>query len=1007
MHNYIGIYKRKNTYSHRFPHKKTHKSSGGKFITVVLVAALFITCIPARSFAAENDNKKSLTTQAQQMAFDMLTLNGLTENGAVVSSAKLNLPSSINGSSISWASSNTSVIAANGTVSMPSDVTNVTLTATISVSGRSVEKNFEVDVVPEAQREAYFRSHFEIDPYIGEGMKLDNKYGDADIKWSGSSYVAEDGTITFPDADTDEVLTATLGSTTKSFKVKIYSKGSFGVEAYLRTPLASDVYSAKLGFGMHLSYDNNGVYEALNNNSGILYAKGIVTRTDSVSARNLKNPYVFVKKDGTYGVLAVRTLATDEAKPNVDDTSSKGSVLYFTSSDLIHYTEIGLVKLSDDFVADVYCRYDMDSDEYVIRYTDNLGFASERRTDSLDDTSGMSAATPCNIFDYETHNIEADGAVPRNTIYVPAAIGNKLTAKLTKLHNTDVEIPETIYAKTEEEVLNTKATLIYSDGSTATKSVDWDLSGVDFTKLDSTYEIEGSIKRSPYFPVTTDPLISLNESAQADPCIFYYEGWYYLTGTNEGNDTHGWEKDMYIRRAETIEGIHTAKKVCILHTDMYTGINNRLWAPEIHEVGGEIYIFFASDPAGTSWSPQCNVMHLASGGDLMNPDDWEEPMRFLAKDGRVLNTTSVGGISLDMTTFNVDGQQYVAWAQRNDASAIYIATVDEEEPWKLTSDVTLICLPDYSWENNDKTPVDEGPYAIITEDKVFITYSGSSTGTPYCVGLLSIDRDADFLDAANWSKSNYPIVDSNSVEGECGVGHNSYTTDADGNLVFVYHARNRANNTGRLSGLRTVQFDADGDPVLYLTDVMELDPQFETVSTKLVIGDKPADPAPTASPSNTPSPAGNNGDKTGQTTQNGNDNDTAKAYKTGDKVSVGGYTYRITSDTTVAVTGAASKSIKSINVKASIKLGGKTYKVTEIAAGAFKGYKKAAKALIGKNIKKIGKKAFYGCSGLKKITVKSTGIKTVGKNAFKKLAKKCRAAYPKSKKTSYKKLFKL
>ncbi|MBR5897738.1 MAG: family 43 glycosylhydrolase, partial [Lachnospiraceae bacterium] len=364
-------------------------------------------------------------------------------------------------------------------------------------------------------------------------------------------------------------------------------------------------------------------------------------------------------------------------------------------------------------------------------------------------------------------------------------------------------------------------------------------------------------------------------------------------------------------------------------------------------------------------------------------------------------------ISLDMTTFNVDGQQYVAWAQRNDASAIYIATVDEEEPWKLTSDVTLICLPDYSWENNDRTPVDEGPFAIITDDKVFITYSGSSTGTPYCVGLLSIDRDADFLDAGNWHKSNYPIVDSNSVEGECGVGHNSYTTDADGNLVFVYHARNRANNTGRLSGLRTVQFDADGEPVLYLTDVMELNPEFEVVSTKLVIGDKPAEPEPTANPSNTPAPAGNSGDKTGQPSQTGNGNNTADSYKTGDKVKAGGYNYRITSDTTVAVTGAASKSVKSINIKATVEIGGKTYKVTEVAAGAFKGYKKAAKALIGKNIKKIGKKAFFGCSSLKKITVKSTGIKSVGKNAFKKLAKKCKATYPKSKKASYKKLFKL
>ena len=45
---------------------------------------------------------------------------------------------------------------------------------------------------------------------------------------------------------------------------------------------------------------------------------------------------------------------------------------------------------------------------------------------------------------------------------------------------------------------------------------------------------------------------------------------------------------------------------------------------------------------------------------------------------------------------------------------------------------------------------------------------------------------------------------------------------------------------------------------------------------------------------------------------------------------------------------------------------GETYKVVSIAPNAFKGIKKLTKVTIGKNVKMIGAKAFYGCKALKK-----------------------------------------
>ena len=61
--------------------------------------------------------------------------------------------------------------------------------------------------------------------------------------------------------------------------------------------------------------------------------------------------------------------------------------------------------------------------------------------------------------------------------------------------------------------------------------------------------------------------------------------------------------------------------------------------------------------------------------------------------------------------------------------------------------------------------------------------------------------------------------------------------------------------------------------------------------------------------------------------------------------------------------------------------------------------------MIGKNVKKIGKQAFWNCKKLKKVTVKSTVLKSVGKQAFKGISVKAKITVPKKKYKAYTKLF--
>ena len=111
------------------------------------------------------------------------------------------------------------------------------------------------------------------------------------------------------------------------------------------------------------------------------------------------------------------------------------------------------------------------------------------------------------------------------------------------------------------------------------------------------------------------------------------------------------------------------------------------------------------------------------------------------------------------------------------------------------------------------------------------------------------------------------------------------------------------------------------------------------------------------------------------------------------------------------ITGGEVQFVKPIKNKASIsvpdtvKIGKFSYKVKSVAGNALKNKKTLKKVTIGKNVTTIGKNAFTGSKKLKNITVKSSVLKSVGKNVFKGIYKKAVIKVPKSKYKKYKKLF--
>lgn len=134
----------------------------------------------------------------------------------------------------------------------------------------------------------------------------------------------------------------------------------------------------------------------------------------------------------------------------------------------------------------------------------------------------------------------------------------------------------------------------------------------------------------------------------------------------------------------------------------------------------------------------------------------------------------------------------------------------------------------------------------------------------------------------------------------------------------------------------------------------------------------------------------------------------ADVLKKGTTVDAGTNSYVITDETarTVAYAGTSKKKAAKVSVPETVTINNKVYKVTSISNKAFKNNKKLKTVVIGKNVTSIGKKAFYGCKNLKKITVKSKNLKKVGAKALKGINKKATIKVLAKKYKAYKKLFK-
>lgn len=740
---------------------------------------------------------------------------------------------------VTWTSSPSGIVAADGKVTRPASRTDVTLTATATVRGKTATRTFTVTVLPPAsaaEQATKAAAALVLPSVLENGYVLPTTAQGLPVAWShvsGAGSVANGAIASAPATGlADATLKAVVGSgadaATTEIPVRIAEAGASRLAAYTTSRNTRGGDDPEVTRSGHLALSSDGTtYTPLNSGAGIVYATSTgMTEQSNGTTRYLGSPYLFrLEGDQGYGLIARRT--------NAAGAADAAGALVFTSPDLVTWTDRGLLPLPGQGSAGaVSAEWDARVSAYRVVWTSAAGSALTGTTTAFQTVTAQGAGQQPGGRSATTGVAYAENAT---AIPVTAAEARSASDLLGRVRNTGVRAPEAVGLTTGDALaLPAKVTADYSDGGTHDFGVTWDTSAVDTSKP-GTYTATGTLQRTD----TNFPLVA----NRADPHVLRYtlpngqKTWLYIATDDAGQD------EFFIRQSDTIGGISSATDNRILGPGLSgNSVNAQLWAPELHVIDGDLYIMFAANAESANWwaGVQAYTMRLKPGGNPLTRADWEAPQRVVDQAGQPL-TTYGQGITLDMTHFEDGGTDYVMWSERVVAPStgpavlkIAKVTTKASGSWQLASERSTVAFPDKGWSTNT-TPVVEGPFVIQRDGKVMITFSGSGVDWTYGVGLLTAASGANLLDPAVWNLRNSTIW---SYEGafanNWGPGHNSYTYDDDGNLLNVFHAK-ATQNGSRDSGIRMVYFRQDDTPILDMTDAEWLAPANRTVTATVTV----------------------------------------------------------------------------------------------------------------------------------------------------------------------------
>ena len=280
-----------------------------------------------------------------------------------------------------------------------------------------------------------------------------------------------------------------------------------------------------------------------------------------------------------------------------------------------------------------------------------------------------------------------------------------------------------------------------------------------------------------------------------DPWLIFHEGCYYYCLSSMGG--------ICVARIENIYDIDKAKIINVWAPPENTAYSKELWAPELHYLDGEWYIYFAAD----NGKNENHRMYVLKGTS-------QNPLDEFVFMGQI--TDSSDKWAIDGTVMQHKNKMYFVWSgwpgNVDGAQNLYIAEMSD--PCTISSERMKISLPEKTWEKRGM-PLNEGPVAIEHNGTMHIVYSASGSWTDdYCLGMLTLAGSDPMVPAA-WEKSEFPILTKS--DKVFGPGHCSFTVSPDGEQTWIIYHANSVPGTGwngRKSWAQLVTWDEKNYPVI-------------------------------------------------------------------------------------------------------------------------------------------------------------------------------------------------
>ncbi len=280
----------------------------------------------------------------------------------------------------------------------------------------------------------------------------------------------------------------------------------------------------------------------------------------------------------------------------------------------------------------------------------------------------------------------------------------------------------------------------------------------------------------------------------ADPWVIRHNGVYYYC--------YSGGQSVWVSAVPSLADLGKGAAKQVFSAPPHTAYSAEYWAPELHYLQGEWYIYVAADDGHN----ETHRMYVLKGTsqDPTDPFEWV---------GQITDPTDKWAI--DGTVLTVNGTLYFVWSgwegDVNVVQHLYIARM--QDPQTIDSPRVLLSSPVYPWEQIGRPLINEGPTALYHGDRVFLVYSASGSWTDdYCLGLITLTGE-DPVDPACWTKCDRPLFQKRDGVAY-GPGHASFTEADDGSTVMVYHANLAAGTSwgGRSVWLHPLAFDAEGYP---------------------------------------------------------------------------------------------------------------------------------------------------------------------------------------------------